>query len=129
MVVRISDKTQNYSKVTKLLVKPKENQKAIGMNMLAEHERKEAATLAKDTRKYTLEGPYDLKQGGKGALLYDPIYVNGEFWGFSILVIDWDAFLTEIHLDELEKASYDFVIWKKIVSQRRRSLFLKAQKI
>ena len=88
----------------------KENQKAIGMDMLAEHERKEAATLAKDTRKYTLEGPYDLKQGGKGALLYDPIYVNGEFWGFSILVIDWDAFLTEIHLDEFEKASYDFVI-------------------
>ena len=91
----------------------KENQKAIGMDMLTEHERKEAATLAKDTRKYTMEGPYDLKQGGKGAILYDPIYVNGEFWGFSILVIDWDAFLTEIHLNELEKASYDFVIWKK----------------
>ena len=45
----------------------KENQKAIGMDMLAEHERKEAATLAKDTRKYTLEGPYDLKQGGKAS--------------------------------------------------------------
>ena len=90
----------------------KENQKAIGMNMLAEYERKEAATLAKDTRKYTLEGPYDLKQGGKGALLYDPIYVNEEFWGFSILVIDWDAFLDEIHLSDLKKASYDFVIWK-----------------
>ncbi|MEE0396344.1 response regulator [Holdemanella biformis] len=90
----------------------KENQKAIGMNMLVEHERKEAATLAKDTRKYTLEGPYDLKQGGKGALLYDPIYVNEEFWGFSILVIDWDAFLDEIHLNDLKKASYDFVIWK-----------------
>lgn len=90
----------------------KENQKAIGMNMLAEHERKETATLAKDTRKYTLEGPYDLKQGGKGALLYDPIYVNEEFWGFSILVIDWDAFLDEIHLSDLKKASYDFVIWK-----------------
>lgn len=90
----------------------KENQKAIGMNMLAEYERKEAATLAKDTRKYTLEGPYDLKQGGKGALLYDPIYVNEKFWGFSILVIDWDAFLDEIHLSDLKKASYDFVIWK-----------------
>ena len=90
----------------------KENQKAIGMDMLTEHERKEAATLAKDTRKYTLEGPYDLKQGGKGALLYDPIYVNEKFWGFSILVIDWDAFLDEIHLSDLKKASYDFVIWK-----------------
>ena len=91
----------------------KENKEVIGMNMLIERDRKQAATLAKDTKKYTLEGPYDLKQGGKGAILYDPIYVNDEFWGFSILVIDWDAFLTEIHLDELEKASYDFVIWKE----------------
>lgn len=90
-----------------------ENKEVLGMNMLTERDRKQAATLAKDTKKYTLEGPYDLKQGGKGALLYDPIYVNDEFLGFSILVIDWDAFLTEIHLDELEKASYDFVIWKK----------------
>ena len=91
----------------------KENKEVIGMNMLIERDRKQAATLAKDTKKYTLEGPYDLKQGGKGALLYDPIYVNDEFWGFSILVIDWDVFLDEIHLSDLEKASYDFVIWKK----------------
>ena len=91
----------------------KENEKVIGMNMLRERDRKQAATLAKDTKKYTLEGPYNLKQGGKGALLYDPIYVNDEFWGFSILVIDWDVFLDEIHLSDLEKASYDFVVWKK----------------
>ena len=91
----------------------KENENVIGMNMLTERGRKQAATVAKDTKKYTLEGPYDLKQGGKGALLYDPIYVNDEFWGFSILVIDWDVFLDEIHLKDLEKASYDFVIWKK----------------
>lgn len=108
----------------------KENQKAIGMDMLTEHERKEAATLAKDTRKYTMEGPYDLKQGGKGALLYDPIYVNGEFWGFSILVIDWDAFLTEIHLDELERASYDFVIWKKDrVTKEKITIFKSSENI
>ena len=90
----------------------KENENIIGMNMLTERDRKQAATVAKDTKKYTLEGPYDLKQGGKGALLYDPIYVNDEFWGFSILVIDWDVFLDEIHLKDLEKAFYDFIIWK-----------------
>lgn len=106
----------------------KENQKAIGMDMLAEHERKEAATLAKDTRKYTLEGPYDLKQGGKGALLYDPIYVNEEFWGFSILVIDWDAFLDEIHLSNLKKASYDFVIWKKDRSTKEKIVIAQSSK-
>lgn len=106
----------------------KENQKAIGMDMLAEHERKEAATLAKDTRKYTLEGPYDLKQGGKGALLYDPIYVNEEFWGFSILVIDWNAFLDEIHLSDLKKASYDFVIWKKDRSTKEKIVIAQSSK-
>lgn len=106
----------------------KENQKAIGMDMLAEHERKEAATLAKDTRKYTLEGPYDLKQGGKGALLYDPIYVNEEFWGFSILVIDWDTFLDEIHLSDLKKASYDFVIWKKDRSTKEKIVIAQSSK-
>lgn len=106
----------------------KENQKAIGMNMLVEHERKEGATLAKDTRKYTLEGPYDLKQGGKGALLYDPIYVNEEFWGFSILVIDWDAFLDEIHLSNLKKASYDFVIWKKDRSTKEKIVIAQSSK-
>ena len=106
----------------------KENQKAIGMNMLVEHERKEAATLAKDTRKYTLEGPYDLKQGGKGALLYDPIYVNEEFWGFSILVIDWDAFLDEIHLSDLKKASYDFVIWKTDRATKKKIIISQSSK-
>lgn len=89
-----------------------ENKEVLGMNMLTERDRKQAATLAKDTKKYTLEGPYNLKQGGKGALLYDPIYVNDEFLGFSILVIDWDVFLDEIHLSDLEKASYDYIIWK-----------------
>ena len=106
----------------------KENKEAIGMNMLIERDRKQAATLAKDTKKYTLEGPYDLKQGGKGAILYDPIYVNDEFWGFSILVIDWDAFLTEIHLDELEKASYDFVIWKEDHFSKDKIIISKSSK-
>ena len=106
----------------------KENEKVIGMNMLRERDRKQAATSAKDTKKYTLEGPYDLKQGGKGALLYDPIYVNDEFWGFSILVIDWDEFLTEIHLSDLEKASYDFVIWKKDRNTSEKIIISKSSK-
>lgn len=105
-----------------------ENKEVLGMNMLTERDRKQAATLAKDTKKYTLEGPYDLKQGGKGALLYDPIYVNDEFWGFSILVIDWDEFLSEIHLNELEKASYDFVVWKKDPSTNEKIIISKSSK-
>ena len=106
----------------------KENETVIGMNMLKERDRKEAAALAKETKTYTLEGPYDLKQGGKGALLYDPIYVNEEFWGFSILVIDWNVFLDEIHLSDLKKASYDYVIWKKDRSTNKKIIISQSSK-
>ena len=91
----------------------KTNEAAFGINMLTDHVRKWAANSAKDSKQYTLEGPYELKQGGKGALLFDPIYKDNSFWGFSILVVDWEEFLKEIHLDYLKKANYDYVIWKK----------------
>ena len=49
---------------------PKEgNEGAFGLDMLQEHERKKDAILARDSGKYTLGGPYQLKQGGTGALL------------------------------------------------------------
>lgn len=93
------------------------NEEAFGMNMLELPERKEEALLAKESETYTIAGPYELKQGGVGALIFDPIYqeTSGtkEFWGFSILVINWDAFLDELKIGELEEAGYHFHIWKQ----------------
>ena len=72
-------------------VYPKQgNTEALKLNMLQEHERKADAALAKQTGKYTMGGPYQLKQGGTGALLFNPVYRtddsgNSEFWGFVIL--------------------------------------------
>ena len=40
------------------------NEGAFGLDMLQEHERKKDAVLAKESGKYTLGGPYQLKQGG-----------------------------------------------------------------
>ena len=95
----------------------KGNEKAIGMNMLELPERKKEAQLAKKSGDYTIAGPYELKQGGTGALLFDPIYINEgnekKFWGFSILVLNWDAFLKELEMDKLEDASYHYTVWKE----------------
>ncbi len=93
------------------------NQKALGMDMLQLPERKREATLAKESGEYTIAGPFELKQGGTGALLFDPIYVkdeNGEevFWGFSILVMNWKNFVEELNVESLEAESYHFRIWK-----------------
>ena len=92
------------------------NEGAFGLDMLKEHERKKDAILAMDSGKYTLGGPYQLKQGGKGALLFNPVYKDnnsehGEFWGFVILVIDWDRFIGEINLGYLSDADFCYRIW------------------
>ena len=75
------------------------------------------ATLAKNTNEYTLGGPYQLKQGGTGALLFNPVYQkdasgNENFWGFVVLAIDWNRFIDQIGLDKLNDASYNYEIWK-----------------
>ena len=92
------------------------NEGAFGLDMLQEHERKKDAILARNSGKYTLGGPYQLKQGGTGALLFNPVYQDnnseqGEFWGFVILVIDWDRFIAEINLDYLSDADFCYRIW------------------
>ena len=92
------------------------NEKAFGINMLTDHERKEDANRAKETGNYTLGGPYELKQGGTGTLLFHPVYKsdptdNDSFWGFVIMVIDWDKFIDDIGVDRLSEASYCYEIW------------------
>lgn len=93
------------------------NEAALGLNMLEHPARKQEARLAKESGEYTISGPFELQQGDIGALLFDPIYTtdaNGDqtFWGFSILVLDWESFLNEIELDTLEEAGYTYELWK-----------------
>lgn len=94
------------------------NEAAMGLDMLQNPARKKEARLARISGEYTIAGPYELVQGGTGALLFDPAYItdqNGEekFWGFSILVMNWDNFIQEVELEKLEEAGYDYQIWKK----------------
>ena len=92
------------------------NSEALGLDVLREHERKKDAVLAKETGEYTLGGPYQLKQGGTGALLFKPVYRtddSGEssFWGFVLQVIDWDRFMSDINLKSLSEADFSYKIW------------------
>ena len=63
------------------------NEAAMGLDMLENPERRMEARLARDSKEYTIAGPFELKQGGTGMLLFNPIYFMKEgketFWGFS----------------------------------------------
>ena len=94
------------------------NEDVIGLNMIENPERKKEARLARDSGEYTIAGPFELVQGGNGVLLFDPVYRMDDkgckkFWGFSILVIDWQKFIKKMDLDQLENAGYHYQIWKK----------------
>lgn len=96
----------------------KGNEAAFGIDMLNNPARKYEANLAMKSGQYTIAGPYELNQGGLGSLLFEPIYItdkSGEksFWGFSILVLDWNRFIEELELDKLTDASYCYQMWKK----------------
>lgn len=96
----------------------KGNEAAFGIDMLNSPARKHEANLAMKSGQYTIAGPYELNQGGLGSLLFEPIYItdkSGEksFWGFSILVLDWNRFIEELELDKLTDASYCYQMWKK----------------
>lgn len=96
----------------------KGNEAAFGIDMLNNPARKHEANLAMKSGQYTIAGPYELNQGGLGSLLFEPIYITDKsveksFWGFSILVLDWNRFLEELELDKLTDASYCYQMWKK----------------
>ena len=108
------------------------NEGAFGLDMLQEHERKKDAILARDSGKYTIGGPYQLKQGGTGALLFNPVYQDnnseqGEFWGFEILVIDWERFIGEINLDYLSDADFCYRIWTYDRGSRDKIILAESQ--
>ena len=109
-----------------------ENEGAFGLDMLQEHERKKDAVVAKESGKYTIGGPYQLKQGGTGALLFNPVYQDnnseqGEFWGFVILVIDWDRFMSDINLKSLSEADFCYKIWSYDRSSEDKVILAQSQ--
>lgn len=111
----------------------KSNEEAMGLDMLKDSERKASANLARKSGKYTIAGPFKLVQGGKGALLFDPIYRKGangkkQFWGFSILVINWDRFIDGLQLDQLDDAAYHYKIWKKDLETGKKITLAKCKR-
>lgn len=73
-----------------------------GFNMLEDPIQKDKALLAIKTKQTTLAGPYNLIEGGTGFIIRNPIFVDGEFKAFSIVVIDKDALIEQINKFTME---------------------------
>lgn len=103
--------------VIRQLVPRAGNEKAIGHDLLKDPARTKEAFLARDTGKLTLAGPFNLVQGGKGAVGRLPVFLpdtSGEerFWGFTCVLIRFPDILPAEHFAQLKESGYDFILWR-----------------
>ena len=84
------------------------NERAIGHDLLADPQRSGEALLAVGTRKLTLAGPFELMQGGLGAVARLPVCVpqaggGDRFWGFTTVLVRFPEILAGTGLERLPK--------------------------
>ncbi len=88
------------------------HESAIGHNLLNDPKRKVDAERAISSRKLTLSGPFELKQGGTGLIGRLPIFLNesGEntFWGFASALIYFNRVLDEAGLSSSANSPFLF---------------------
>lgn len=94
-----------------------ENARAIGHDLLADPLRTKEAFLARDTGRLTLAGPFNLIQGGVGAVGRLPVFLDGEdggqrFWGFTTVLIRFPSVLQKAQLPLLVKRGFHYQLWR-----------------
>jgi diguanylate cyclase (GGDEF)-like protein/PAS domain S-box-containing protein len=91
------------------------NEKAIGHNLLQDPVRNKEAFLARVSGRLTLAGPFELVQGGLGAVGRLPVFL-GEgrrvFWGFTTVLIRFPEVLEDARLGQLDAQGHDYELWR-----------------
>ena len=82
------------------------NEKALGHPLLQDPTRNKEAFLARDSGRLTLAGPFQLIQGGIGAVGRLPVFLNDRqgkpsFWGFTTVLIRYPQAFGEARLAQL----------------------------
>ena len=71
---------------------PEAGNEAGKIDLLQDKDRGQICRYGRDHDEITMQGPFDLKQGGAGIAIRNPVFLEGEngqreFWGFTIVII------------------------------------------
>jgi signal transduction histidine kinase len=90
------------------------NEAAVGLDLFAREPVSSWARRARDSRALTVQGPFQLAQGGLGLVGRLPVFrtVDGEerFWGFTAVVVRLEKFLGSARVDRLEARGYAWTL-------------------
>ena len=95
---------------------PSAGNEAGKIDLIHDKDRGKISCYARDNNVITMQGPFDLNQGGSGIAIRNPVYLtdsNGgkEFWGFAIVIIRVPEIFSET-VDGLSKFGYDLKLSK-----------------
>ncbi|HEY6898186.1 MAG TPA: CHASE domain-containing protein [Rhodocyclaceae bacterium] len=106
----------------------KGNEAAIGHDLLQDRKRNRDAVVAVTTGQLTLAGPFNLIQGGLGAVGRLPVFLTNEqgeryFWGFAIALIRIQSLIESVGLPALTKSGYQYQLWRTHPETEKREVF------
>lgn len=86
------------------------------IDLLHDKDRGEISCYGRDHDVITMQGPFELKQGGTGIAVRNPVFLeqkNGQkkFWGFTIVIIRVPEIFSE-SVQALSKFGYDYQLFK-----------------
>lgn len=78
------------------IVPLKGNESAAGLDLGREERRRQALQAARESRKAVVTRTVDLKQGGKGFIVYQPVFPGKRFGGYILAVFRYDKLLNAL---------------------------------
>lgn len=76
------------------------NEEAMGLDLLADPDRRAILLPAIETGRTVVQGPVELVQGGVGVLIRKPIYhEDGSFFGFAAILLNWEKVVAATEID------------------------------
>ena len=70
---------------------PEAGNEAGKMDLMSDPDRGPVVQYGRDRNKVTMQGPFDLKQGGRGIAIRNPVFLEKgnekSFWGFTVVII------------------------------------------
>jgi signal transduction histidine kinase/CheY-like chemotaxis protein len=91
------------------------NEAVIGHDVLHDALRGPQAQRTRELGTLQLAGPFELKQGGTGAVGRLPVFLNNghgqhDFWGFANVVLRFPAAIASARLERLAARGYDYAL-------------------
>lgn len=88
------------------------NQKALKLNILKDSKLKEEAKKAITDKNMHFAGPIVLIQGGEAVVGRLPVFIQNEFWGFSVVIIDKKDFFEYAGMNNFSEKGFEFKMSK-----------------